>query len=236
MDFINSAVEKKLWNIKKKVAASLALKEYITLLHLPTTSCILAFAIMGSVYAPVINLDRFVWILLQLFLMGGVAANYLDEIQGRPWHTKIPKTHLWIISLFSLIASNLIGIYLSITFAWWFWLFTVVWVFFTIAYDLELFNGRFHNTPSLALSWGSVCLGSYYLQSFTITPKILIVSLINGCLAGYGRNLYEVAKPFCKDKNPFSSEASRFAWTLLKKQILFVDILAVVMLTLKLLT
>lgn len=129
----------------------------------------------------------------------------------------------------------MVGIYLALTIAWWFWPFVLVWGFFALAYDLELFNGRFHNTPALALSWGSICLGSYYLQSLAITPQILILSFITGYIAGYGRDLYEVAKPVCKDKNPSSHEAGQFSWTLLKTLILFVDILAMTMLTHRLL-
>lgn len=185
--------------------------------------------------APVVYLDRLLWILLQLFLIGGVAANYFDEIQGRPWHTKMPETNLWIIGFSALSASSLIGIYLALTTAWWFLFFVAVWGFFAMAYDLELFNGRFHNTSSLSLSWGSVCLGSYYLQALAITPQILVLSLITGYIAGRGRALYELAKPFCKDKSPSSHEASRLAWRLLKTQILFMDFLAMTMLTYRLL-
>lgn len=179
-------------------------------------------------------MDRLLWILLQLFLTGGVAANYFDETQGRPWHTKIPMTNLWIIGFSTLAASTLIGIYITLTFAGWFWPFAVVWGFLTIAYDLELFNGRFHNTPSLALGGGSICLGSYFLQSLAITPQILIISLIIGCITGRGRDLYEVAKPVIKDKNPFSQKANQTAWILLKTQIFFMNILAMTKLMFKL--
>jgi hypothetical protein len=164
-------------------------------------------------------------------MVGGVSANFFDEIQGRPWHTTIPETHLWIIGFSSLFISNLIGLYLTLTVAWFFWFFSLVWSFFAISYDLELFNGFFHNTPSLAMSWGFVCLGSYYLQSLQITPQILILSLVNGCIAGYGRELYEVAKPYGKDNDPFSSSESRLAWTLLQRQILIINIIALTLLT-----
>lgn len=111
----------------------------------------------------------------------------------------------------------------------------MVWWFFTVAYNLELFGGRFHNTPSLALGWGSVSLGGYYLQSLAVTPQILIISLIISYVAGRGRDLYEAAKPVCKDRNPSAKEENRFAWTLLKTHILFMNILAVAKLTWKLL-
>ena len=184
--------------------------------------------------APVVYLDRLLWVLLQLFLVGSVAANYFDEIRGRPWRTKMAETYLWAIGLLALSTSSLIGIYLTLTVAWWFWFFVAVWGFFAVAYGLELFDGRFHNTPFLALSWGSVCLGSYYLQSLTITPQILMVSLIAGCIAGRGRELYEAAKPVYRDKDPSAHEASR-STRILKVLILFIDIIAMTMLTYKLL-
>lgn len=206
------------------------LKDHFRLLHLPTTSCILAFGVIGSTFAPVIYLDRLLWILLKLFLIGGIAANYFDEIQGRPWHTVITKKHLWIIGVVSSFAAILVGIHLMSAVSWWFWIFIVIWGFFTFTYNLELFNGRFHNTTCIALSWGSICLGSYFIQSITVTPFILVVSFIAGCIAGQGRNLYETAKPFYKDKNPSSSATSRHAWTILKVLIVFIDIYAMMML------
>jgi 4-hydroxybenzoate polyprenyltransferase len=176
------------------------------------------------------------WLLLQLFLGGGVAANYFDEIQGRPWHTKISETKLWIIGFLSLAASLLIGIYLAWTFAPWFGLFVIVWGFITITYDLELFNGWFHNTSSLAVSWATVCLGSYYLQSLTVTPHILLVSLCTGIIAGQGRDLYQVAKDVVKNKNPHATKTSHFAWADLKTLIAVIDGIAITMLTFRLLT
>ena len=208
----------------------LKVREYFRLLHFQTTSCILAFAIIGSVFAPVIYWDRLLWILLQLFLGGGIAANYFDEIQGRPWNTTIPKNHLWIIGLASFFGSILIGIYLLVTFSWWFGIFIAVWGFFTLSYDLELFDGRFHNTACLSISWGSICLGSYLLQSHTITPYILVVSLITGRIAGQGRDLYERAKPFSKDHDTSADAASQQSWTLLKTYIVVIDVISLVML------
>lgn len=202
-------------------------RDYFKLLHLPTTSCILAFAVIGSAFAPVIYLDRLLWILLYLFFIGAMAANYFDEIKGRPWHTTVPEINLWVIGLLAFFVGIALGIYLMLVVSWWFGVFTVVWSFLTLTYDLELFNGRFHNTSFLAISWGSICFGSYFIHNQTVTPSILIVSFIAGCIAGQGRNLYEMAKPFCKDKNPHSNTNSHNAWIFLKILIMFIDIVAV---------
>jgi len=173
------------------------------------------------------------WISVQLFLVGGVASNYLDEIKGRPWHTKISEKNLWFIGFSALIASSIVGIHLTLSYAPFFWIFIIVWGFFAITYDLELFNGLFHNTSSLAVCWGSVCLGSYYLQSLKITPQILIVSYVAGCIAGFGRNTYEVSKTSFKDKNPSSSKLSQSASRLLWIQIFIIDILSISLLIYK---
>jgi hypothetical protein len=204
------------------------LKDHFRLLHLPTTSCILALGVIGSTFASVIYLDKLLWVLLILFLIGGISANYFDEIQGRPWHTAIPEKHLWIIGAVSSFAAILIGIHIMLTVLWWFWMFIVLWGFFTLTYDLELFNGRFHNSICIALSWGSICLGSYVIQSVMVTPLILVVSFIAGCIAWQGRNLYEKAKPFYKDKSHSSTTTNRQAWTLLKALIVFLDIDAII--------
>lgn len=210
------------------------MREYLRLLHLPTTSCILAFALMGSTSAPIIYFDRLLWLLIQLFLSGGIAANYFDELIGRPWHTTMPRIHLWSIGFVALAASSLIGLYFVVTLSFEFAIFVVLWAFFTLAYDLELFNGRFHNTPSLAFSWSSIYLGSYYLQSLTITPSSLLLSAVLGYIAGQGRNLYEEAKPFSKDRITSSPESTKSAWTLLKTLIIFINVIALIMLSYRL--
>ena len=186
-------------------------------------------------FSPIFFVDRFILQILQIFLVGGVAANFFDEIIGRPWHTEMPEKYLWFIGTLTLIASNVIGIYLSLTVSSWYMIFSLIWSFFAVTYDLELFNGMFHNTISLAFSWGSVCLGGYYLQSLKITSQIMCISIISGLIAGKGRILYETSKAFHKDKD-LSDSYGRAAWTLLKRQIIYIDFIALAMLLYRLLS
>lgn len=211
------------------------MREHLRLLHLSTTSSILAFAVIGATLAPALSISSLLCVLLQLFLIGGLASNYFDEICGRPWHTKISEKHLWAIGLTSLFASVAIGMYLALSITMWFLPFVSIWVFVALAYDLELFGGRFHNSGSLAVCWGSVCLGSYLIQSLTVSLPILVASFLVGCIAGHGRGLYEVAKPFSKDKSPVAHGTSRLSWLLLNALILFVDAYAGAMLVRRLL-
>ncbi len=211
------------------------MKEYFRLLHIPTTSCLLAFAVLGAILAEVVYWDRFLLMVLMLFLGGSVGANYFDEIKGRPWHTQISETNLWIIGFSGFLGSILVGLYLSLTISPWFLLFVLVWCFLTPAYNLELFHGAFHNPQSLAVGWGLSFLGSYYLQSLTVTIPILIVTLFVGACCFRGIIFYEVAKPFSKDKNPRSNEKNRFAWLILRLQILAINGISIPILLYKLL-
>jgi hypothetical protein len=53
--------------------------------------------------------------------------------------------------------------------------------FFVVAYNLELFGGRFHNRSWLALSWGGfTILTSYFAQTGRLSGAALI-----GALAGF---------------------------------------------------
>jgi len=86
----------------------------VTLLHLPTTSCILAFVTLGAVIAPIFNASIFLLTLLYFFLGSGIASNYYDELLDRPWKTTVPSKYLWIIGTISLTLSIVIGIYLTL--------------------------------------------------------------------------------------------------------------------------
>jgi hypothetical protein len=117
-----------------------------------------------------------------------------------------------------------------VTLALDFALFVAFWAFFTLVYDLELFHGRLHNAPALAVSWGAIYLGSYYLHSLTITPYSLLLPTILGGIAAQGRSLYEEAKPYSKDGITSSPASTKVAYTLLQISIVCIDLIAVIML------
>ena len=67
-----------------------------------------------------------------------------------------------------------------------------------------------------------------------VNLSVLVTSFLVGCIAGRGRNLYEVAKPFGKDRS-LVAKSSRLSWLLLNMLIIFVDVYAATMLVHKLL-
>jgi len=57
---------------------------------------------------------------------------------------------------------------------WGLSIFIVIGVFLVIAYNLELWRGRFHNDTTFALAWGSFpLLTAYYAQAGTLRPAVV---------------------------------------------------------------
>jgi len=190
-------------------------REHVTLLHPSTTSVLLSLAALGSVLAQEVYLDRLALFLAQIFLGGSVAANHFDEIVGRPWHTKMSTRSLWFVALTGLSAFVVIGLYLTMKVTYNFIFFVIAETFFIIAYDLEIFDGIFHNPNSLGISWGLVFLGGYYLQDQALPPLVVITFLIICICAIQGIGLYERGKSFGKDRSLADPEA-KAAWQTLQ--------------------
>ncbi|TMG01324.1 MAG: hypothetical protein E6I03_09025 [Chloroflexi bacterium] len=66
-------------------------RDYITLLHPPYTFWHLSYVILGAALSPAVRYDRLAATLLAFFLAVGVAAHALDELNGRPLQTRIPR-------------------------------------------------------------------------------------------------------------------------------------------------
>jgi hypothetical protein len=157
----------------------------IGILFLPYTGMVLSFAIWGSISAE-FSLDRIVAICLLYFFAIGISAHCLDALGStkKPWGN-ISSTNLWLISIISLIISFSIGLYYVFLDSWLLFPIGMVEGFFLFAYNLELFNGKFHNNASFVISWGilPVFAGSA-IQTNSISPETLVFSAIAG-LASY---------------------------------------------------
>lgn len=203
------------------------IKEWLTLLHIPTTSSLLALIVVGMSTPPSVNLEWLVWLLLEAFLMVGVASNCFDEIRGRPWKTSIPSCDLWSIALGGYLLSTAIGVYLASRVGSWFLLFVGAWCFLVPAYSLELFGGRLHNewTIGLAVFLSSLC--SALIQSPVLTPQRLVISTVCAAIGFQGRRLYEKGKAAGKDHA--GDAAARKYWHAMSVGVFFIDITAVIL-------
>jgi hypothetical protein len=130
-------------------------RDYVTLLHPPYTLWHLSYVAIGAALAPTLPVERLVWGLVAFALALGLGAHALDELNGRPLRTAIPTSVLAATAAVSIGGAVLIG--LVATFAWTAWLLpcVVFGTFIVVAYNLELFGGRFHSDTWFAFAWGA---------------------------------------------------------------------------------
>jgi len=151
--------------------------QYLRLMHFPLPLCVFSFATLGAVISPNIYLDRLLWTYLIVFTSLCLASYSFDELKGRSLHTTIPEDHLRALGWTGVAASVVAGIYLAITVS----PLLLAWIppsgFVILAYNMELFKGRFHNSTTFALGWGGIpTLGSFFLQALTINVEAILLA------------------------------------------------------------
>jgi len=131
------------------------LRDFVTLLHLPYTLLHLSFVVIGASLAPVVRLDRLVATLVAFFLAVGIAAHFLDELNGRPLRTRISARVLVGTAILALVAACAIGLlgllHVSVVLLG----FILTGAFGVLAYNLELWGGRFHSDVTFCFFWGA---------------------------------------------------------------------------------
>ena len=157
---------------------------WIGILFLPYTGMVVSFAVWGS-FVTNFSLDRLIAICVLYFLALGVSAHCLDSLgsKTRPWGV-LPKKSIWIISLLSLAGACVIGLYYAFLDSPLLFPIGIAESFFLFAYNLELFNGRFHNNITFVLSWGILpVLAGSAIQTNSLTLESLVMSAIAGFLS-----------------------------------------------------
>lgn len=153
-------------------------RQYLRLMHFPLPLCVFSFATLGAIISPIVHFDRLLWTFLAVFTSLCLASYSFDELKGRPLHTTIPETQLRVLGWTGLATSLLTGFYLALTID----PILLAWIppsaFIILVYNMELFQGRFHNAATFALGWGGIpTLGSYFLQTLTISTSALLMTL-----------------------------------------------------------
>ena len=131
-------------------------RDYVTLLHPPYTAWHLSYVVIGAAIAPHWRPGILGLALLAFFLGMGVGAHALDELKGRPLQTRIGERTLAALALVSLAAAAAIGVVTAIHTSRWLLVFVGAGAFIAVAYNLELFGGRFHSGLWFALAWGAL--------------------------------------------------------------------------------
>jgi hypothetical protein len=142
-----------------------------------------------------VNATRLVETLVAFFLALGVGAHALDELNGRPLKTTIPKWQLVaaaIVGVGGAIGLGVLGMFLV---NYYMALFIVAGAFIAVSYNLELFSGRLHNGLVLVLGWGAFpVLTSYYAQHATLGVAVIVVAIFGALITQIQRTLSTPAR------------------------------------------
>lgn len=145
---------------------------------------VVAFAAWGSLVVDY-SLERLGAICLLYFLALGISAHCLDALgsKTKPWGF-LSKKKLWIISLITLSGAIIIGFHYAFLDSPLLIPIGIVEIFFLVSYNLELFNGKFHNNSSFVLSWGVLpVLAGTIIQINSITLESFALSVVAGILS-----------------------------------------------------
>lgn len=149
-----------------------------TLLHPPYTLMHLSFVVVGAALVPVLDLYLLVLTLAAFFLAMGLAAHALDELKGRPLKTTIPTNALVALAVVGLTGAAALGLWAAHRSDMGILWLVPVGVFLVVAYNLELFGGRFHTAHVFALAWGAFpVLVAGYAQTATFGLPVVFASL-----------------------------------------------------------
>ena len=130
-------------------------RDLVTLLHPPYTAWHLSYVALGAAAAPEFHAVRLWAALGAFFLAVGVASHALDELEGHPLRTNLSDRTLAALAVTGLACAVAIGIaglfVVSASLA----PFVVAGPLIVLAYNLELFGGRFHTDLWFAVAWGA---------------------------------------------------------------------------------
>jgi hypothetical protein len=149
----------------------------VTLLHPPYTLWHLSYVAIGAALAPRLAWDRLGLTLLAFLLALGVGAHALDELTGRPLQTRIPNRILWTLAGTSILGAVAIGVVAAAVWTPWLLVFVAFGGFIVVAYNLELFGGRFHTAVWFALAWGAFpLLTGYFAVAERLTDEAIVAA------------------------------------------------------------
>jgi hypothetical protein len=154
--------------------------ELLALLHPPYTAWHLSYYALGAALAPHLYLSRLLWGLAAFALAVGVAAHALDELHGRPLGTSFSDRTLIALAGASLLGAVAIGVAGVLSVDVWLLALVVPGAAFLLAYNLELFGGRFHSDLSFAIGWGAFpAFSGYFANAERVALPGVLIAL--GC-------------------------------------------------------
>jgi hypothetical protein len=165
-------------------------RDLVTLLHPPYTAWHLSYVALGAAAAPTLHADRLLATLAAFFLGVGVTAHALDELNGRPLGTALSDRTLIALAVAGLAGAAALGVVGLVTVSLGLAPFIVAGVFIVVAYNLELFGGRFHTDFWFAAAWGAFpAITAYWANAESIGVAGVLVALACFALSVAQRSL-----------------------------------------------
>lgn len=167
----------------------------MTILHLPYTAWHLSYVAIGAALAPTFVLWRLGAALAAFFLALGIGCHALDEMAGRPLGTRLSRNGLLWLAVVGLGGAVAIGIVGAVTVSAWLIPFVVAGAFLALAYNLELFGGRFHSDLWFAAAWGAFpALTGWFVEALNLRPQSVLIALACALLSVAQRQLSTPAR------------------------------------------
>lgn len=157
-------------------------RDLVTILHLPYTAWHLSYVAIGAAAAPVLHADRLLAALGAFLLAVGIGAHALDELNGRPLGTALSDRTLVTLAALSVAGAVAIGIAGMAIVSVSLLPFVLAGGFLVVAYNLELFGGRFHTDFWFAIAWGAFPAATgYWVNALQVEPAGVLA--VAGCFA-----------------------------------------------------
>ena len=170
-------------------------RDLITLLHPPYTAWHLSYVALGAAAAPTLHGDRLAAALGAFFLGVGVCAHALDELNGRPLGTALSDRTLVTLAAVGLVGAVGIGVVGAIVVSVQLAPLVAAGGFIVVAYNLELFGGRFHSDTWYALAWGAFpAFTSYWANALELRPAGVLITAACFALSVAQRHLSTPAR------------------------------------------
>jgi hypothetical protein len=165
-------------------------RDFVTILHPPYTAWHLSYVALGAAAAPELHPVRLWAALGAFFLAVGIGAHALDELHGHPLGTRLDDRTLAVMAGVTIAGAVAIGIAGLFVVSWTLLPFIVAGAFGVLAYNLELFGGRFHTDFWFAAAWGAFpALTGFWSNALGIHSAGEAVAGVGVTLACFGLSI-----------------------------------------------
>jgi hypothetical protein len=162
-------------------------RDLVNVLHPPYTAWHLANVGLGAAAASQIHTDRLIATLGAFFLAVGISAHALDELNGHPLKTRLSDRTLIGLAAVALAGALAIGVVGCVIVSATLAPFVLAGGFIVVAYNLELFGGRFHTDFWLGAAWGAFpALTSWWINTLSFESPDVVAAGVLVAVGCYG--------------------------------------------------